>query len=68
VHTLQPHHHVYIRGGRVKDIPGMKYKGMRGILDFRHVVNRKTARTKYGVKYSTEVKQIYKRPFKRKIL
>jgi hypothetical protein len=46
----------------------MKYKGMRGRLDFFQVLNRKTARTKYGVKRTLEEKKESKKPFKKKIL
>ena len=57
-----------IRGGRVKDVPGMKYTGMRGFFDFRGVVDRKTARSKYGVKRTLEMKRASKKPFMRKML
>lgn len=49
-HELQEHSAVVIRGGRVKDLPGVKYHLVRGLLDFKGVVNRKTARSKYGAK------------------
>jgi len=48
-HTLQPHSVVLVRGGRVKDLPGVKYHLVRGIYDFNYVKNRKTSRSKYGV-------------------
>jgi small subunit ribosomal protein S12 len=67
-HSLQPHNHVLIRGGRVKDIPGLKYIGIRGTLDLFGVINRKTARTKYGVKLLPEEIKKSKRPFTRKLL
>lgn len=49
-HTLQEHSVVLIRGGRVKDLPGVKYKVVRGILDLQGVAKRKQSRSKYGTK------------------
>ena len=49
-HSLQEHSVVLIRGGRVKDLPGIKYKMIRGILDFEGVRGRKNGRSKYGTK------------------
>jgi small subunit ribosomal protein S12 len=49
-HNLQEHSVVLIRGGRVKDLPGVKYRIIRGVLDLQGVVNRKQARSKYGTK------------------
>nr|NP_074973.1 ribosomal protein S12 [Euglena longa]P46308.1 RecName: Full=Small ribosomal subunit protein uS12c; AltName: Full=Plastid 30S ribosomal protein S12 [Euglena longa]CAA57950.1 30S ribosomal protein S12 [Euglena longa]CAC24584.1 ribosomal protein S12 [Euglena longa] len=49
-HNLQEHSMVLIRGGRVKDLPGVKYKVIRGCLDAAGVKNRKNGRSKYGVK------------------
>jgi small subunit ribosomal protein S12 len=49
-HNLQQYSTVLIRGGRVKDLPGVKYHLIRGILDFAPLKTRKTARSKYGVK------------------
>ena len=49
-HTLQEHSTVLIRGGRVKDLPGIKYKLIRGIYDFEGLALRKQARSKYGTK------------------
>lgn len=49
-HTLQEHSVVLVRGGRVKDLPGVKYKLVRGVLDFQGVKNRKQGRSKYGTK------------------
>ena len=49
-HNLQEHSVVLIRGGRVKDLPGVKYKVIRGVLDLQGVLNRKQARSKYGTK------------------
>ena len=49
-HTLQEYSNVIIRGGRVKDLPGIKYQLVRGKLDFSGVLKRKTSRSKYGTK------------------
>ena len=49
-HNLQEHSVVLIRGGRVKDLPGVKYRVIRGVLDLQGVKNRKRARSKYGAK------------------
>jgi len=49
-HNLQEHSVVLIRGGRVKDLPGVKYKIVRGILDLQGVLRRQQARSKYGTK------------------
>lgn len=49
-HNLQEYSNVIIRGGRVKDLPGIKYKLIRGKLDFSGVAERKTSRSKYGTK------------------
>lgn len=49
-HNLQEHSIVLIRGGRVKDLPGVKYHIVRGPLDTAGVTGRKTSRSKYGVK------------------
>jgi small subunit ribosomal protein S12 len=49
-HNLQEHSVVLIRGGRVKDLPGVRYHIIRGCLDSAGVKNRKQARSKYGVK------------------
>ena len=49
-HELQEHTAVLIRGGRVKDLPGIKYRVIRGVLDAGEVKNRFTSRSKYGVK------------------
>lgn len=50
-HNLQEHSLVLIRGGRVKDLPGVKYKVLRGVLDLQGVYPRSKARSKYGTKY-----------------
>ena len=49
-HNLQEHSIVLIRGGRVKDLPGVRYHVVRGTLDSAGVANRKQARSKYGAK------------------
>lgn len=49
-HNLQEHSMVLIRGGRVKDLPGVRYHIVRGILDSVGVQNRKKSRSKYGAK------------------
>jgi small subunit ribosomal protein S12 len=49
-HNLQTYSTVIIRGGRVKDLPGVKYHLVRGVLDFSGLKNRKTSRSKYGTK------------------
>jgi len=49
-HNLQEHSTVLIRGGGVKDLPGVKYHIVRGCLDCEGVSNRKSSRSKYGVK------------------
>ena len=49
-HNLQEHSIVLIRGGRVRDLPGVRYKIIRGTLDCAAVNNRKQARSQYGAK------------------
>ena len=49
-HNLQEHSIVLIRGGRVKDLPGVRYHIIRGVLDAAGVANRKRSRSKYGAK------------------
>lgn len=51
-HNLQEHSVVLIRGGRVKDLPGVRYHCVRGTLDLAGVKNRKQSRSKYGAKRS----------------
>lgn len=51
-HNLQEHSVVLIRGGRVKDLPGVRYHIIRGALDTAGVANRKQGRSKYGAKRS----------------
>ena len=49
-HNLQEHSVVLIRGGRVKDLPGVRYHIIRGVLDTQGVKDRRQRRSKYGVK------------------
>jgi small subunit ribosomal protein S12 len=49
-HNLQEHSIVLVRGGRVKDLPGVRYHTVRGTLDAAGVNNRKKSRSKYGTK------------------
>lgn len=52
-HNLQEHSVVLIRGGRVRDLPGVRYKIIRAALDSAGVANRKRGRSKYGAKMVT---------------
>lgn len=49
-HNLQEYSTVLVRGGRVKDLPGIKYRLIRGKLDFSGLKTRRTSRSKYGTK------------------
>lgn len=49
-HNLQEHSTVLVRGGRVKDLPGVKYKCVRGKFDLPGLIQRRNARSKYGTK------------------
>ena len=53
-HNLQEHAVVLLRGGRVKDLPGVRYHIVRGTLDLQGVVDRKQGRSKYGTKKATK--------------
>jgi len=53
-HALQEHSLVVVRGGRVKDLPGVRYHVVRGVLDTTGVENRKQQRSKYGAKAPKE--------------
>ena len=53
-HNLQEHSVVLIRGGRVKDLPGVRYHIVRGVLDTAGVGDRKRGRSKYGTKRSSK--------------
>lgn len=57
-HELQEHSVVLIRGGRVKDLPGVRYHIVRGALDTSGVVNRRRGRSKYGSKRAKEKAEI----------
>ena len=57
-HELQEHSIVLIRGGRVKDLPGVRYHIVRGALDTSGVVNRRQGRSKYGSKMPREKEEI----------
>jgi small subunit ribosomal protein S12 len=54
-HNLQEHSMVLIRGGRVKDLPGVRYHIIRGTLDTAGVANRMKGRSKYGAKRAKKV-------------
>ncbi|MCJ7813820.1 MAG: 30S ribosomal protein S12, partial [Candidatus Atribacteria bacterium] len=49
-HNLQEHSIVLLRGGRVKDLPGVRYHIVRGVMDTTGVVNRMQGRSRYGTK------------------
>jgi small subunit ribosomal protein S12 len=53
-HNLQEHSIVLVRGGRVKDLPGVRYHIVRGVLDTAGVADRKRSRSKYGAKRPKE--------------
>jgi small subunit ribosomal protein S12 len=53
-HNLQEHSIVLVRGGRVKDLPGVRYHIVRGTLDTTGVAKRKRSRSKYGAKRDTK--------------
>jgi small subunit ribosomal protein S12 len=53
-HNLQEHSIVLVRGGRVKDLPGVRYKIVRGTLDTAGVKDRKQARSRYGAKKGSD--------------
>ena len=57
-HELQEHSVVLIRGGRVKDLPGVRYHIVRGALDASGVANRRQGRSKYGSKMAKEKAEI----------
>lgn len=57
-HNLQEHSVVLIRGGRVKDLPGVRYHIVRGTLDSAGVADRLQGRSKYGAKTKTEINLI----------
>ena len=49
-HNIQEHSVVMVRGGRVKDLPGVKYRMIRGVLDLQGIKNRRQSRSQYGAK------------------
>lgn len=51
-HNLQEHSVVLVRGGRVKDLPGVRYHLIRGVYDLQGILSRKNSRSKYGTKKS----------------
>jgi small subunit ribosomal protein S12 len=55
-HSLQEHSVVLVRGGRVKDLPGIKYKRIRGVYDFEGLKGRTKGRSKYGTKRTVSLK------------
>lgn len=59
-HTLKEYSIVLMRGGRVKDLPGLKYHLVRGKFDFLGLKNRKTSRSKYGMLRSIGNRRFYK--------
>src|SRR5664279_4243584 len=60
-HNLQEHAVVMIRGGRVPDLPGVRYHIVRGALDLQGVQNRKTSRSKYGAKKASKQSWLHDR-------
>ena len=54
-HNLQEHSIVLVRGGRVRDLPGVRYHIVRGVLDSQGVSDRKQARSKYGAKRDRQI-------------
>lgn len=54
-HSLQEHSMILIRGGRVPDLPGVKYHTIRGKYDLLGILHRKTSRSKYGTKYRKKI-------------
>jgi small subunit ribosomal protein S12 len=60
-HFLCEHAFVLIRGGRVRDLPGVRYRVIRGPIDMVPVLNRLTARSKYGCKMEPKWKKKYRR-------
>lgn len=65
-HNLQEHSIVLIRGGRVKDLPGVRYHIVRGALDTAGVNNRKKSRSKYGTKRPKPGQAVAAAPAKKK--
>jgi small subunit ribosomal protein S12 len=57
-HNLQQHSVVLVRGGRVKDLPGVRYKVIRGKLDSHGLIKRRQSRSKYGTKFIYTTKKV----------
>ena len=57
-HNLQQHSVVLVRGGRVKDLPGVRYKAIRGKYDCHPLLRRRQGRSKYGTKVSYTQRQV----------
>lgn len=55
-HNIQEHSIVMVRGGRVRDLPGVKYRVIRGVLDLQGVTTRTTSRSKYGTRKAKSFK------------
>ena len=49
-HNIQEHSVIMVRGGRVKDLPGVKYRMIRGVLDLQGIKSRRQSRSQYGTK------------------
>lgn len=64
-HTLQEHSVVLVRGGRTKDLPGVKYRVVRGVYDATPVVGRRTSCSKYGVKKAQVPTRAAKRKYQK---
>lgn len=63
-HNLQKHSAVLVRGGRVKDLPGMKYTNIRGRYDFQPLTSRRNGCSKYGARTAiTRLTRAYKRSY-----
>lgn len=63
-HNLRKHSMVLIRGGNVKDLPGVSYKCLRGVFDLNFVQNRFSSRSLYGVKLPESLKLKIRRKFR----
>jgi small subunit ribosomal protein S12 len=60
-HNLQKHSAVLVRGGRVKDLPGVKYTIVRGKYDLQRLVDRRKGRSKYGTGRSVAISETYRK-------
>lgn len=63
-HNLRKHSAVLIRGGGARDLPGVRYTCIRGVLDFSPVVGRKSRRSKYGIPYPDTVARKPRRKYR----